>query len=558
MTAIPQPEGPDIVEFAMSEEYLGKGYLSTAQRAILKSIYDLPMERDERLAFLEMTEGREPRKGGYDEAAIVAGVRSGKSDSIGGVIMTYECVRWTPMLHMFLPPGKTAKGIIIAQNDKGANEIREYVEGNLLRLEEKYGNILARTTGQERSITGKGIRLQGADGVRCEIVIYPSRKASVRGSTGLCFVGDEVAYWEAAEGAYNQDEKVIRAVRSRFATLSPLRPRRILISSPDEEEGVLYEAWRRRFERPRVLVCHAPSWVLHPKLNDPDPETGERFLDNEQEEDPESFETEYGAQFRKGGGGSHSFLPAQTIDNCVERGRQQNPPKAGVEYLAWMDAAFKRDRFSMGIGHAVYGADGEVSVSVDRMRHWTPRAVAKGRPADPLDDREVLAEVVAELRPYGLDRIHGDQFADVPIKNHLSELGILFVEAPVSAPEKVDAFKNLRAALRAKLVSLPDDPIMVKDLKSLVMKETPGGHTSVSAARRKGSYDDAANVVARIVTKLLPKSAGLDIAKMNFGGRLDDGRHGRDWTDRNQDRGDLELPLGEIDGAFGDVSGMVM
>ena len=509
----------DIVTFAMSDKYLGKDYLSAAQRAILKAIYGDPMERDERLAFLELTEGREPRKGGYDEAAIICGVRSGKTE-LGTTVLTYECVGWNPVLASILPPGKTAKGIIVAQNERGAGEAREYVEGNLLKLHDAYGGILASVSGQERAITGKSIKLSGA----CEIVIYPSKKASVRAATGLCFIGDEVAYWEVAEGAYSQDTKVMRAVRSRFATLSRLHPKRLLISSPDEEEGVLYEAWKHRETRPKVLVINAPSWALNPSLE-------QSFLDDEEEKDPEDFKTEYGAQFRRAGGGN-AFLSADVIEQCIERGRIQNPPKSGIEYLAWMDAAFKRDRFSLGIGHLEYVA-GAPKVVVDHTRHWTPRATAKGRKAAPLDDREVIKEVVAEIRAYGCDRIHGDQFADVPIKNTFqTDHGVLFVESPVSAPEKVDAFKNLRASMRARLVSIPEDPVLVKDLKSLEVthSKTAGSMmVRIAAPKRKGAYDDAANVLARIVSRLLPIGGKVDLAAINARGAPSRNSHGLDW-----------------------------
>lgn len=530
----PEPYGPDIVEFAMSREYLAKDYLSVTQVAILKGLYGLPMERDERLAFLEVTEGRPPEPKGYDEAAIICGVRSGKTE-LGGLVATFEGVRWAPVLADMLPPGKTAKVIIVAQNERGAGECREYIEGALQRLHDRHGGILVETSGAAKAITGRGIRLAGP----VEYVIYPSKKASVRGATGLCFIGDEVAFWEAAEGAYNQDEKVMRAVRSRFATLSRLHPKRLLISSPDEEEGVLFEAYKHRFDRPKVMVVNAPSWKLNPSLD-------QEFLDAEQERDPEGFESEYGARFRKAGG-SHCFLSAESIESCVEKGRSQNPPQPGVEYVAWMDAAFKRDRFSFGVGHAMRHGE-ETTVVVDHMRHWTPRQVAKGRKAVPLDEDEVVEALVADLRLYGLDRVHGDQFADVPLKNRFAKRGITFVEAPISTPEKFDAFKNLRAALKARLVLLPDDPVTVKDLKCLVKRETAGGHVTVQAPKRKGQFDDAADVVARIVRKLLPLTGALDIDELNRRATGDFQGPTRDWRERSREPELDGIPSGLFEG----------
>ena len=529
----------DAVEFATSPKYLNKFYLSVLQISILKAIYALPMARDELLKFMEhVVGGEKPNPRGYDEAVIVCGVRGGKTD-FGSIVMVYEQARWGPVLARILQPGQIAKCIIIAQDERGAGEARGYIEGNFLTLEDKFGEVLAPTTGQARAITGKAIKTAWP----VETVIYPAKKASTRGTTGLCGLLDEVAHWETAEGAYNQDERIIRAYRSRFATLSRLHPKRLMISSPEFEEGAFFKEYKSALDgkNSRTLVMHCPTWELNPPDVYPTSVTQE-FLDVEEEKDPEWFKTEYGAMFAKGDG-SNSFLPAEIIDKCVVRGRLQSAPKPGVEYFAFMDAAFKRDRFFFGIAHVEYdkphvlAPDNPLTakVVIDRVRHWTPRQVAKGRKAIPLDDREIVSEIITEeLRPYGIDRIHGDQFADVPLQNHFKDGGIQFVSCPVSAPEKSEVFKNLRGALRAMLVELPDDPELIKDLKGLVKTQTSKGNISVQAPKRKGCFDDGADVAARLVSRLLPLSGSVDLSA--FHTRAMPKRFpGQDWRERDPD-----------------------
>lgn len=517
---IPEPTGPDIIEFATSRKYLGGAVpeLSIPQRAILKALYGLDMDRDERLAFLEMSEGREPRKGGYEEAALICGVRGGKT-MLGALVAVYESVRWGPTIAdtnlRLLMPGQVATGILIAQDRNGAATARGYIVGFLHELEERTGaTILQETEGQAKSVTGQLVKLRWP----IQIAVYSANAYSVRGVTGLWFIGDESAWWKSEEGAYNQDVKVWKAVRSRFATLARLRPKRLLLSSPNEEQGVLYDEWKKR-ETSKALVIKAPTWVLNPSIE-------QEFLDKEQEKDPDGFMQEYGAEFGKPEGGN-IFLPPEVIDNCVERGVIQRAPEPGREYVAWIDAAFKKDRFVFGIGH-LDAMNAQSKVIIDHLRSWTPRTV-KGRKTRPLDDDEIVTEIAKDLKVYTTDRVHGDQHCDVVLKGKFQKAGIQFVEAPVSDPEKNEAFKNLRGALRSGLVSLLDVPELVKDLKGLIKSVSKTGHVNIQAPKRKGCYDDAANVAARLVSKLMPSSGHVDVVEVNEAARKSDSFPGLDW-----------------------------
>lgn len=549
--SVQPPVGPDIIEFATSRKFLGRGRdshgeliglppLSPSQISILKAIYGLEMTREERLAFLGLTEGREPRGGGYTEAALVCGIRSGKT-MLGALIGTYETVRWGPVLaeprkfgvEPMLIPGQIATGIIIAQDKTNALTARSYIEGNFRTLEARGIQVLAKTEGQERAVTGKGIRTMWP----VEIVIYPAKSASTRGITGLWFIGDEIAHWEFAEGAYNQDTKIMRAVRGRFLTLSRLRPKRLLISSPAQQEGVLFDVWKARDTTTglKTLVVNAPSSTLNPDLVQAD-------LDFEEEKDPEGYAQEYGARFEDEGG-KNTFLPPEIVDSCVERGLHQRQRQNGVEYVAWLDAAFKKDRFGFGIGHLETGP-GACRVLLDYLQAWTPQSI-KGKKNKALNDDEIVKEIATVLRGYSTDRVHGDQFCDIPLQNKFKEHGIQFMLAPVSDPEKAEAFKNMKGAFRSMDVGLLDDEKTIKDLKGLVKTTTKTGHMRIAAPSRRGCYDDMANIVARIIQKLLPLNSQVDLAGANQSAMPDRGIASLlDWKQPAKD-GDLGVGLME-------------
>jgi hypothetical protein len=514
----------------MDPDYLGKDYLSIYQIALLKGLYGDRMSAAELRAFKEMTEGREPRKGGYRRAAWIIGTRAGKSD-LGAVCGSYECVRWGPALVDLLMPGQVATGIIIAENKKQAGIVRGYLEGNFRTLEEKGFQVLAPRSGQSRAVTGEVIRLRWP----VEIVIYPASRASVRGVTGLFSISDEIAWWRSEEGAYNQDKAVLQALRSRFGTLARLKPKQLLISSPNEESGALYAAWQNR-ARSQTMVAQAPTQLLNPSIP-------QDFFDEEREADPDAYARDYLAKFQKPGGGN-LFLPGDLVDRCIDAGRTRTPPKPGFEYVAGIDAAFKRDRFALAVGHRELER-----APIDLVRHWEPKKHV------PLDPEEVVRDVAEELRPYGVDRVYGDQFADVVLIKLFRAAGFQYVERPQTAPSAFDMWKNVRAILRSHLTSLPDHPEMRLELRGLIATKTKAQkHAHVGAPNLKGHFDDISTAIAVILRELLPVRGAVDIAELNQGGLDKPQGPSRDWKPV------AALAEGEdpLDSAFENVMDLVL
>jgi hypothetical protein len=495
----PAPRPPrDIVEFVTGDDFLGDKDYSPAQIAVLKAIYGLPMTSREEAAFLAMHEGKPARKDGYDVASLGFGRGSGKGDKIGAPIIAYECVTFNPG---HLSPGETAYAIIIAQNEKQAMIVRDFAEAKLKILEDKYKEngwwdqgvrIFEETPAQSKAVTAEVIRLWN----RVYIAAFPCKKVSVRGYRSIAVVFDEYGHWQLEEGAYNADKKILRAViptRTKFQILGYRVPLVKISTPPDDEIGQFYEDWKERDSHRQLVLHEVASQFLNPTITD-------EILAKEQFRDPYSFDTEFLAKW--GSGGEHKPFPREIVDACTDRGRQDIPPKPGTEYAARIDAAFKRDTFPLGIGHL----DGS-RVVVDLLRVWRP--AGKGRP---LNDKEVVSEIVGLLRPYGIDRVTGDQFCDIPLKNEFATYGIGFVEKPVTEASKYLEYKNLIAVMRARLLSLPDMEEIRADLTGLQKKGK-----WIGAPRLANRHDDISTVIRGIVFDLLPISQAVDLEALNAG-----------------------------------------
>jgi hypothetical protein len=477
----------DIIEFVTGDDFLGDKSLSVAQIAILKALYGLEMTGAEMAAFLAMHEQRPPRKGGYDEASLGLGRRSGKGEKLGGNVVCYECVRFNPE---HLSPGETAYGIVVAQNEKQARIVRDYTEAKFRILEDKGWPIFEKLPAQSKAVTAEEIRLANRVVVKC----MPCKKVSSRGLTTIVINLDELGHWQLEEGAYNADIEVLRAVRPTRATMKSRGYKVPLIktSTPFDEIGVFYDDFKRRYQTRQLVLHEVPTRFLNPTIS-------LEFLELERIADPESYEREYEAKWHTGA--QSKRISRTMVEACTVPGRESLPPKTGNRYIAHIDAAFKHDYFPLGIGHL----EGE-TVITDLLRIWKPQ------PGRPLSDEEVVSEQVPYLRAYEVERVVGDQFCDIPLRNEYAKHGIQFIEVAVNEENKYKEYLNLASLLTARKMSLPDMEEIARDLTGLRWKGK-----KVAAPKRKGAHDDVSSVLRRLGMELLPLINRVDLAAANAG-----------------------------------------
>lgn len=478
----------DIIEFIEGDDYLGDRTLSVHQTAVLKALYGLAMTAGERAAFLAMHEGKPARKGGYEEASFGFGRRSGKGEKIGANVVAYECVRFNPE---HLAPGETAYAIMVAQNEKQARIVRDYAEAKFRILQEKGWPVFEETAAQSKAVTAEVIRLAN----RVHVACFPCKKVAVRGVTAIVILLDELGHWQLEADAYNADIEVIRALRPTRATMRArgLRVPLLKTSTPFDEIGAFHDDWKRR-DRTRQLVLHEiPTRLLNPTIT-------QEFLEEERIADPESFDREYLAKW--GSGSTSKPITGDMVDACTDKGRLIVPPRPGTEYAARLDAAYRRDTFPVGIGHL----EGE-TVVVDLLHVWKPKSGGRH-----LDDKAVCEEMAGILRPYGIDRVAGDQFCDVPLKSELAKYNIGFRECPTTETSKFIEFQNLVAVMSAKLLKLPDDMQIKIDLTGIRKKGK-----WVGAPKLANRHDDIFTVIRGLVFDLLPMAQRFDLAEANAG-----------------------------------------
>ncbi len=482
----------NIITMVCDPDWLGDAEISVPQIAVLKAIYGLPMSREELGAFLDLTEGRRPRKGGHFETTLCIGVRAGKGDKIGGNVMTYQAITFDRTA-AGLAPGEIPYLGIIAQNKEGAAQNFAYLQGKALLLEEKGWEVLEHEVAQERAITGLQIRYR--TGVVAQV--FPAKKAATRNKTMVGALCDEIAWWETEEVKVNADLEICRAVRQRMTTTRAWS-KFIKQSSPYMEHGVLFDDFEKRATSER-LFARCPSWIFNPKLM-ADPEERKHLRESERD-DPEGYLRDFGAQFGKAGG---AYYTSAEIDGAM---RDDRPlilqPREGRDYRSWMDAAFKKDLFAVCVAHR----EGD-EIVYDLVHWWKPE---KGKP---LNDKEVAEEMAALLKLYRIDRIGCDAHADVPFQSDIARHDITLVVQKMTTAENNNMHRNFKALLRRRLVNLPKDDTIRADVLSCV-KNGKGNTYRIEAPNIKGFHDDITKVCAAVALELCPVGSLVDIAVLN-------------------------------------------
>ncbi len=371
----------EVIDGAFSQ-WLGDGDFSR-WRAFCAALTAAPMSEEEFALYRQCTGRTTAPQKPFTEAYAIVGRRGGKSRIAAALAVYAAChVQWPRT------PGETLRVMVVAVNKEQAGIVLGYVEA-LLRSRPALERLI-------RSVGAESIELVSGIQITCVANNY----RSIRGSTVVCAIFEELAYWYDETSA-NPDKEVYRAVRPAMLTV----PGALLvgISSPRAKRGLLFEKHRAHHGRDDspILVWQAPTATMNPRVNLDD--IAEAYV-----EDSIGASAEYGAQFRDD---IAAYVLRERVEACVEVGCCERPPVAGVSYVAFCDPAGGGggDSMTLGIAHrerdskgreferARLPARGQVALravvgvrGVRRRAEVLPRLSRDGRPLRrPLADRAV-------------------------------------------------------------------------------------------------------------------------------------------------------------------------
>jgi hypothetical protein len=437
-----------------------------AWRVILIAAMGEELTSDEREIFGKFTGGRDHEPGEMVEMLlVVAGRRSGKSRALS-VLSTYLACLCDWSEHLFI--GEVGTALYQAPTQRQAAAAFKYATDLIDHVD------LLQQTIENRTQDCLSLRRS------IELTAQAANWRYSRGSTCVCCVLDETAFFHNAEVSANSDEDLLTALMPSLSTTGgPM----LIASSPNTMEGVVFKLHAKHFGvagDPKILVVQADSRALNPSLR-------QSVVDRAYQADPEKAEAEFGGQFREPLAG---YLARELVERGVERGITERAMLPGVRYVAFVDCASGTgtDSFACCIGHKARDADRDVCV-IDFL-------IAQKPPFDPYACTAALAE---HLKHWRINTVMGDNWAGGFPISAFAKHGITYQTCPLSASE---LYLHSLPAWTSATVAMLDNPRAIDELTGLRRKVGQAGKEHV--VHMRGAHDDLANVVAGVIYRLTP------------------------------------------------------
>jgi len=217
----------------------------SAWRTILIAAMGEELMVEEREVFAKLTGGREREPlEPVELLLIVAGRRSGKSRALS-VLATYLACLCDWSEHLYI--GEVGTALYQSPTVRQASQALRYATDLIDHVD------LLKQTVENRTSDCLTLRRS------IELTATAANWRYSRGSTCICCVLDETAFFHNSEDSANSDEELLTALMPSLSTTSGLM---LIASSPKDMQGIVYQLHRKHFGKdgdPRILVVQAAS-----------------------------------------------------------------------------------------------------------------------------------------------------------------------------------------------------------------------------------------------------------------------------------------------------------
>lgn len=402
------------------------------------------------------------------------GRRSGKT-TLAALVALHDCLL-RPELDSMVRPGERRYAVAVATRTQQARLIvaaaRSIVEASPL------------LAGMLESATEDELRFRN----ETVLAAFPCSSRGGRGWPISTLILDEAAHFvsDTSEG-FQTAKRVWDSLAPATAQFGDLG--RIIVSStPYGLDGFFAELWSKakNGELPEAVAQQLPTRDVNPTITP-------AYLASEEARDPESFRSEFMAEFV---GSGLSYLDPERIDDAV-MDRPELPPDQVHAPIAGLDPAFSSDPFGLAI--IGRGRTDPKRLTLALARSWMPHRSQSFEERRDVED-EMLAEVARELERYGVREVVTDQYCAPAVVDRLTRAGFHVEVITMSAASKTAAFSELRAKLYSRELELYDCPDLITELRRLRSRYTAGASAVVNP-RVGGSHGDIAQALALAVFK---------------------------------------------------------
>jgi hypothetical protein len=399
-------------------------------------------------------------------SAVVAAGRRGGKTTCASAVMIYDCV-CRPDLDERVKRGEVRFAVAVATN---LDQSRKLIETARLIVESSpvLSAMLKHSTADE-------LLFEMPSGARSAIRSFPCSSRGARGYPISTLCMDEAHHFVTSEDGDQTADRVFNALRPATLQFGSLA-RVLLISSPLGTTGLFADYWKRA--RSGALPGWAAYQYTSKELN---PSLSDEFLAALEEESPETFPSEYLAEFESGGS---LWLDRSRVR--VDEDLHEAGPEDADSFVGALDASYAGDSF----GVALLGRKGE-NLVLGPVRAIAPdRAVRKSKTWEVKRDAQdrVTEEVVRLCREYGA-RTYVDQHESAAVIARARELGLAVSVYAMDRDRKHKAFVALRTMLYSGQLVLPDHPTLLDEMMRVKVKIEQAGAKIILPRSSSGHCD---------------------------------------------------------------------
>jgi hypothetical protein len=408
--------------------------------------------------------GRKPRK-----VVFLAGIRTGKSLLAAALIVWAALTVETRHIGRSEVPRystlSTEKDLakVILNHLLGAVQQSSVLRGVLVGEPTADGCFL-------RMSTGNLLEAKVVAGARA------GRSVVARWAAGFC--ADEAPRMAGADDAVVNLDDTETAVEGRLLPGAQI----FAIGSPWAPFGPVYEAYRAGWGHPTedLLVIKARADWLNPDWWTPERAARLRRTN------AVAYQTDFLAEFAD----QEATLFTQALLEPCTRAGLTTPPERGHDYVAAMDPATRGNAWTLVVGDRV----GQKKRIV-HAEQWI------GSTIEPLSPRKVLEQIGKVLEKYGLTWCFTDQWAADALRDIADEVGVDLIIEDWTQKGKTIAFTGFRDALGDGSIELPNDPVLLSDLRLVRRRVTQSGISIELPHTGDGRHCDYAPAVVRCLAR---------------------------------------------------------
>jgi len=529
-------EEVDIITFCEHPYYLDQP-LHSVERFVLKIFYGLKLDNTEKNVLIRsfpydkqgrlfteveyanflIQQGRTNLLSATDfnsalELVLACGRRSGKT-FIASVITAYEAykliVKGDPQKYYKLPQGEEIKIINIATSGDQALILAKAAQNRILNskwfipyVEGKNQAEIRLRTKRDLELIKEEIKHHGKPldphaSIKIESMSCTGR--GIRGGTVIVGILDEIAHFIDNTGNRSGDV-IYEALTPSVATFG-LDGKIINISSPYTKGGIFYDLYLDSKGRggeeqsdQNKRMFQIPTWEMNDTITF-------EFLESEKKRNPETFPTEFGAEFSSTILGFFKY--PEKIDEAVKREFETSVPNSKIKHYIAVDPSNKLNGYALAMVHIEYKdieKEGhkvkEPFVILDRWKVWNLK--------DPeFEGQDYIDETVVEEYINGLffrfviGKIVYDQFESTQAVNKLKKKGYAAEKTPFTRSYNMQIYGKLRSLFYEDRIELFNYEQGIKELKALQEKRV-GKRQFIVEAPTQGEIitDDLPDVLA--------------------------------------------------------------